>query len=796
MTPRAFGFVPVLAATVLAAVMLTARPAAAQQGWATGAVGLSPVNFEAGGADVAFDAAGNGFAVYGLYDGTTVSVWLVHFDAALGAWRLPAMPLSPPGQWAQAPRIAFDAAGNALVVWVGWTDPVYELLGVRYSGATQTWSAPVIIATIGEGGAGPALAITPGGDALAIWTALTSSEPLGLGVFSARYLAASNAWAAAVPVSNPSEVAYLADVAMAPSGDAVAVWTVMVSETTEAAQTARFLAAAGTWQLPVTRSAATTFVEYTTVAVDGAGDAVVAWQRTPLVEVTRYDAGSDTWSAAAAISVGSVLDGPALASDADGNTVVLWRVSGGAVEATRYDATLAAWSTTQPLVGALGSGRPAVAMDPAGNAVAFWPSPALANGSGQGARFVRASGAWTAPETIATAGPPTMVSTAADGVGNVGVVWHTDSSTPVVYATRWSGAPRAPTITGLTATTTSVTVTLAPPVTTEPAFAPTAYEYSISIGPWTRVPLSSPLVITGLRVGTWYLSVRAVNAAGGGASASAPFSIAPDPPSHLAAVAVDGTRVTLAWQVPPGATTSFTYVVEGGLAPGEVLASLPTGSPAPTFTFTAPPGVFRVRVRTDYFQLRSAPSNEIVLGVAVPLAPSAPTSLLGLATGSALALAWTNSFAAGAPADVSLVVAGPVSGVVPLGLVDTFQFAGVPPGTYTFQVVAANAAGASPPSNAVTLTFPTVCSGAPAAPLRLTATRVDRTLTIAWSAPETGAAPTSYVLLVSGAFTGAFPLGARTISAPVPPGAYTFRVQAANACGLSAPTGASTVVVP
>ncbi|MEZ5416650.1 MAG: hypothetical protein R2708_04835 [Vicinamibacterales bacterium] len=616
MTPRAFGLVPVLAATVLAAVVLSARPATAQQGWTTPPRTLSFQGIDAGGPQVAFDATGHGFAVWTQDDGVAFAVWRAEYVPAFDAWLIPEQ-LSPPGQWAQIPRIAMDSAGNALVVWIRWTDPVYELVGRRFVAAGQYWSAPVTIATIGEGGAGPALAITPGGDAIAIWTGVTSSAPVGAGIFAARYLAASNAWLPAVGVSSPTDFAFLADVALAPGGDAVAVWLVEVTETTEAIQTARFAAATGTWQTPVTRSAAGTFADDGAVTIDDAGNAVVAWQRSTLAETTRYDAGSDTWSAVTVVSVGMALEGPALATDADGNTVALWRVVGGGVEITRYDAGLDAWSTTQPLTGSLASDRPAVAVDPAGNAVAFWPSPALATGSGQGARFIRALGTWTAPETLATPGPPTMVAMAADGVGNVGVVWHSNTATPAVHATRWSGAPRAPVITGLTATTAAVTVSLTPPVTTEPAFWPTAYEYSISIGPWTRVPPSSPLVITGLQVGTWYLSVRAVNAAGGGASAGAPFSIAPDPPSHLAAVAVDGNRVTLAWQVPPGATSSFTYVVEGGLAPGEVLASLPTGSPAPTFTFTAPPGVFRVRVRTDYFQLRSAPSNEIVLGVDV-----------------------------------------------------------------------------------------------------------------------------------------------------------------------------------
>ena len=67
----------------------------------------------------------------------------------------------------------------------------------------------------------------------------------------------------------------------------------------------------------------------------------------------------------------------------------------------------------------------------------------------------------------------------------------------------------------------------------------------------------------------------------------------PSPPSNLRAT-VTGNRVSLAWDASPsGALTG--YVLEGGVTPGSVLASLPTGSTAPTFTFDAPTGAFFVR---------------------------------------------------------------------------------------------------------------------------------------------------------------------------------------------------------
>ena len=83
----------------------------------------------------------------------------------------------------------------------------------------------------------------------------------------------------------------------------------------------------------------------------------------------------------------------------------------------------------------------------------------------------------------------------------------------------------------------------------------------------------------------------------------------PSPPSNLRAT-VSGNRVSLAWDPSPSVGLTG-YVLEGGVTPGSVLATIPTGSTAPTFTFDAPTGAFFVRMRAVSGGQRSAPSNEI-----------------------------------------------------------------------------------------------------------------------------------------------------------------------------------------
>ena len=103
---------------------------------------------------------------------------------------------------------------------------------------------------------------------------------------------------------------------------------------------------------------------------------------------------------------------------------------------------------------------------------------------------------------------------------------------------------------------------------------------------------------------------------------------------------------------------------------------------------------------------------------------------------------------------------------------------------------------ASAASNAVTLSFPGACSGPPLAPSNFLAYRVGRTVFVVWDPAASGPAPTSYVVNVTGAYTGNIPTPARALNGTVGPGTYTISVSAANACGASPATAAQSVTVP
>ncbi|MGE0363409.1 MAG: hypothetical protein AB7H93_24470 [Vicinamibacterales bacterium] len=284
-----------------------------------------------------------------------------------------------------------------------------------------------------------------------------------------------------------------------------------------------------------------------------------------------------------------------------------------------------------------------------------------------------------------------------------------------------------------------------------------------------------------------------VTQAGGAGPGPGP---AVQPPRDVAVAATGAGTVTLRWRPAASGPAPTAFLLSGGTAPGETLAVLSLDGAHRLVTLALPPGVYFVRLQAHANGATSAPSQELRVDLGATAPPSAPWGLTGVADGAALALSWRRTYGGGRPDAAILDVSGDASLSLPLGAAETFSFAPVPPGTYTFRVRSANAAGAGPSSNAVTLAFPSPCAGPPEAPRDLLVHRDGRALELLWSPPETGPAATGYVLAVSGAVAGALPTTTRSMRGAVGPGTYQFAVTATNPCGASPPAPTAVVTVP
>jgi hypothetical protein len=352
---------------------------------------------------------------------------------------------------------------------------------------------------------------------------------------------------------------------------------------------------------------------------------------------------------------------------------------------------------------------------------------------------------------------------------------------------------------------------LGEPVTLTASVAPTSgvasgqvefFDGATLLGTASLVNGVASLQTSALALGSHRLLAAFVGSSGflPSTSPAVPLTINPAPPLqaplNLRASSIAGNLVTLRWDVSPIGPRPASFVVEGGIAPGDVMASISTNSPFPVFTVSAPTGAFYVRVHAITATERSGPSNEIRIFVNTPTAPSPPADLLALVNGPSLALTWRPTFLGGAATGHVLNVSGSVNASLPLSQANGFTFSNVPGGTYTLSVSASNAAGTSAPSNAVTVTLPGPCSGAPLTPAGFLAYRIGNTIFVMWDPPASGPAPTHYVLNVSGAFSGSFSTTALALSGIPGPGSYGLSVAASNACGSSPATAPQTITVP
>lgn len=346
----------------------------------------------------------------------------------------------------------------------------------------------------------------------------------------------------------------------------------------------------------------------------------------------------------------------------------------------------------------------------------------------------------------------------------------------------------------------------------------TALSSNTAVVPVNRIQLTQPdgLGNAAVRVvsnGQFGQSTITLQATSGGQTTTATFvvtvsqSVVAGPPQNLTAV-VTRNRVTFTWAPPASAGVEpvSSYRIEAGFGPGQTAAVLPAGNVTSYTVFTAPDGVFFVRVRAQTAAGLSTASNEIQIATGQAAPPLAPQSLLATVQGTAIALQWTEN-PNGPVIGAYYLLAGSAPGLTDIGVLPlpatarTFT-AVAPPGTYFVRIAAVNAAGIGAPSNEATLVAQAGTCTIPATPTGAVASQSSRRITFGWAAPTSGAIPTTYQIQVGTASSlsnvGTFPVAGNVfaVSGLVNPGPYFLRVAAVNACGASATTSDVSVTVP
>jgi hypothetical protein len=139
----------------------------AGSGWGTAELIESDDSGGASSPDIAIDSDGNALAVWTQWDGSTQPLWANRYVPGTG-WGT-AEQIDSSGGDAYSQQIAFDADGNALVVWYQDTGSVSNILANRYA-VGAGWGSYELIETDDAGhAADPQLAIDGNGKAMVVW---------------------------------------------------------------------------------------------------------------------------------------------------------------------------------------------------------------------------------------------------------------------------------------------------------------------------------------------------------------------------------------------------------------------------------------------------------------------------------------------------------------------------------------------------------------------------------------------------------------------------------------------------
>jgi hypothetical protein len=420
------------AITTLACFLLTAAPAGAARAWHA-PVDVATAGVAISGARVAVDPRGDAVAVWvvGETSGTGAHLPLGFVQAAVrpagAAWQAP-VAISAVRD-AVGADVAIDARGDAIAVWTSAGSTVQSAV-LPAGGA---WQPPVDISLPGAAGAlsGAQVAIDPAGDAVAVW----SRQDQAISVVQSAARPAGGAWQAPVDISAAGRLAFGADVAVDPQGDAVAVWSHEAAGGAPIPVGSAVRTAGGAWQPPVDipmTAADSRGPGGARVAVDAQGDAVAVWQRSDsgngggIAQGAARPAGG-TWQPFDLSGEGPSINGVALAVDGQGDAVSIWNRATGTAGVVQGAARPVGgtWQATADLssAGQIAGGAD-VAVDQQGNAVAVWELfGSDKNGVAQSA--VRpAGGAWQAPIAVSAAGHYAHnAQVAVDADGDAVAIW-------------------------------------------------------------------------------------------------------------------------------------------------------------------------------------------------------------------------------------------------------------------------------------------------------------------------------------------------------------------------------------
>jgi PKD repeat protein len=292
---------------------------------------------------------------------------------AVAAW-LAQPDLTASGDNASVPDVAMNAGGDAVVAWQrsSGTD-LFAQASLRDAGTN--FSSPVPLGPAGLSALGtPQAAIDGAGNAIVVW-----QQPDGFTlntIVQAAVRPAGGSFGAPVTLSATGSVSVHPQIAMNAAGDAIVAWEHLANQ--EVVIQAAVRPAGGSFAAPVDVSAAGPQGEPPGVALDSAGTATVVWTQTSAAGATAQSATRPAGGAFAApvdLSATGQVSSPQVATNGAGETVAVWERVDTNTRFVQAAIRPAGGAFSAPADLSIFGGdaiAPQVAIDADGNAVAVW----------------------------------------------------------------------------------------------------------------------------------------------------------------------------------------------------------------------------------------------------------------------------------------------------------------------------------------------------------------------------------------------------------------------------------------
>jgi hypothetical protein len=384
---------------------------------------------------VAIGANGEAFAVWVQSFLGAYNVWTNRYTPG-GGWETAEMIGTTNGDAGDLsktsqPHVVVDADGAATAAWGDFTDPIVRRVVARRYDAPDGWADPALLdnglSTAGD----PRLSVDPSANVMAVFA-------IGTNVWANRFNP-TDGWGGAEVIDNEPGGPTGVQVALAPDGSGWSLWSQAPTGLTRNIFGNRFVPGDGWGEAGKVENRATGSALAARLALDSRGNGLFIWHQTAGLS---FQVWSNTWDDAAEnlsnpvrVDLAGIAKEPVVASDPQGNGTAVWiqspQASGGILQiaASRYTPGTG-WSAPEILAEGQLTSQPRVATDSQGNAVVVYTQLVPPEDQVDAWAHTYSGGAWSAAVRLGEEdliGGAFQPSVAMAPNGNAVAVWRDDS---------------------------------------------------------------------------------------------------------------------------------------------------------------------------------------------------------------------------------------------------------------------------------------------------------------------------------------------------------------------------------